>query len=68
MREAFNKQDWGLRQAGKAGGVWRSSVDYSNNRKSAGHEKWQCLEDYDRKFVAQSAGALEYTDCISAEE
>ena len=49
-REAFNKQNWGQHQAGEAWGVRRSSTDCSNDRKSNGHEKGQCLEDYYRRF------------------
>ena len=32
-REAYNKQGWGQRRAGKVDGVLRSSVDCSNDRK-----------------------------------
>ena len=30
--------------------MWRSLVDCSNDRKSAAHEKGQCLEDYPQRF------------------
>ena len=38
----LNKQEWDQRQACKAVDIWRSLVDCSNDRKSAG----LCLEDY----------------------
>ena len=34
----------------KPGGMWQSSVDSSNDHKSAGDEKRQCLEDYHQRF------------------
>ena len=45
--EAVNKHDWGYTsQTGKADGVWRSSVDFTNDSKLAVHEKEHNLEDY----------------------
>ena len=37
--KAFIKQEWTQRRAGKTGGVWWASVNRSNDRKSAWHEK-----------------------------
>ena len=48
--EAFNKQDWNQCRAVKASSVWWSSVHSSNDRKFAGHDKEQCLEDYHWRF------------------
>ena len=36
----------GERRVSMAGGAWESSVDCSNDRRSAGHKKGQCFEDY----------------------
>ena len=41
---------------GKVGEVWRSLVDCSNDCKSAGHEKEQCLEDYYYGHVCKVKG------------
>ena len=48
-REAFNKQIWGQRWVGKAYGVRWSSVDCSNDRKSAGKKKdnvWEIITEH----------------------
>ena len=43
-------QQTGLRSTLSELGRW-CVVDFLNDHKSAGHEKWQCLEDYQRRFV-----------------
>ena len=48
--EVFDKQNWCLHWAGKAGGVWRLLIDCSNDQKSAGYEKGQCLKDYHWRY------------------
>ena len=45
-----NEQVWDQRWPGKLGCVWRSSVNCSNERKSAEHEKEQSFEDYYLRF------------------
>ena len=50
--EAGGHQQTGLKSThvGKESGVWWSSVDFSNYRKSAKYEKGQWVEDYHQRF------------------
>ena len=55
MAKEVEQGVWGGEQTGKCwaskvDGMWWSSVDRSNDCKSAGHEKGSCLEDYHWRF------------------